>query len=93
MRLPGWSKPKHLEGYARTLHGAATAADTQRRVTEAALADDVWADFSRPAAALGVRSMLSFPLSDGQQMLGARDLLRRASRRHNRKSARSPRTS
>jgi GAF domain-containing protein len=36
--------------------------------------DDIWPDFSRPAAALGVRSMLSFPLSDENETLGALNL-------------------
>ena len=122
-------------GIARTLHAAATAAETRRRVTDAAVAtvpgcdhaaislldrhggvvsvaatgavpaavdriqyetghgpclnaintndrcaladlatDEMWPDFSRPAAALGVRSMLSFPLSDGHETLGALNL-------------------
>jgi GAF domain-containing protein len=120
---------------ARALHETATAAETYRRVTEAAVAtvpgcdhaaislldrhggvvsvaatgavpaavdriqyetgngpclnaitthdrcglvdlatDDRWPDFSRPAAALGVRSMVSFPLFYGQETLGALNL-------------------
>jgi GAF domain-containing protein len=59
-----------------TGHGPClNAITTQERCALKDLAtDDIWADFSRPAAALGVRSMLSFPLSDGHETLGALNL-------------------
>jgi GAF domain-containing protein len=59
-----------------TGHGPClTAIATRERCLLSDLAtDDTWPDFSRPATHLGVRSMLSYPLSDGRETLGALNL-------------------